>query len=92
MEIAEFEWDRRKTAANLRKHGISFPFATRVFLDDNRIERLDDREDCGEIRFITIGLVEEIAILVVYTLREENVHIISARKADRYETEAYWNR
>lgn len=88
----EFEWDARKAAANLRKHGISFPFATRVFLDENRIERVDDGEDYGEGRFVTTGLIDGFEVVVVYTLRTEWVRIISAREADRYEIEAYWNR
>jgi uncharacterized DUF497 family protein len=46
----EFEWDPAKTALNLRKHRVSFPFATRVFLDPDRQERLDTREGCGEER------------------------------------------
>jgi uncharacterized protein len=88
----EFEWDSGKAARNLRKHGISFAYATRVFLDEQRLERLDQADDYGEARWITIGLVEEFEIVVAYTMRGERIRIISARKADRYEREAYWNR
>ncbi|HUY81399.1 MAG TPA: BrnT family toxin [Acidobacteriaceae bacterium] len=91
MDIAEFEWDAKKAASNLRKHGVSFPFASRALLDEHRIEQLDDRENYGETRFITIGLVADFEIVVIYTLREENIRIISARKADLHEIEAYWN-
>jgi uncharacterized DUF497 family protein len=88
----EFEWDERKAALNFRKHGILFPFATRVFLDENRIEWIDDRDDYGEIRLITTGIVEGFEIVVVSTLRKEHIRIISAREADPDEIEAYWNR
>lgn len=88
----EFEWDPRKAAANQKKHGISFDWATRVFLDENRTEILDDREDYGESRFVTTGLIEEFEIVVVYVLRTNAIRIISAREADPYEIEAYWNR
>lgn len=88
----EFEWDAKKAAFNFRKHGVPFPFATRIFLDDHRIERLDDREDYGENRFVTIGRINGSEIVVVYTLREPKIRIISARKADDDEIEAYWNR
>lgn len=89
----EFEWDSGKADANERKHGISFPFATRVFLDERRLERADETasEKFGEERWITVGLVDEFELVVVYTLRGEIVRMISARKADRYEREAYWN-
>ncbi|MGB0123138.1 MAG: BrnT family toxin [Silvibacterium sp.] len=88
----EFSWDSRKAASNLKKHGIPFPIATRVFLDEYRIERLDESEDYGESRFTTTGIVDGLEIVVVYTLREDNVRVISARKADPDEIEAYWNR
>ncbi len=34
----EFEWDEEKAALNEQKHGVPFPFAARVFLDENRLE------------------------------------------------------
>lgn len=89
MEMPEFEWDAKKAALNLKKHGISFSFAARVFLDDHR---LDDREDYGENRFVAIGLINASEIVVVYALREDTIRIISARKADDDEIETYWNR
>jgi uncharacterized DUF497 family protein len=50
-----FEWDEAKAAENYAKHGVSFETATEVFDDPFGIERLDDREDYGEVRFILIG-------------------------------------
>jgi uncharacterized protein len=86
----EFEWDAKKAASNLRKHRISFPFAAAIFLDENRIERRDQK-DYGEDRWITIGLVDEIEIVVAYTIRGENIRLISARKANSHERKEYWN-
>lgn len=88
----DFEWDSRKAAANLRKHGVPFRFATRVFLDVNRLERPDTDGEYGEDRWITVGLAGEFELTVVYTVRGEQIRIISARKAERHEREAYWNR
>lgn len=88
----EFEWDTRKAQFNLRKHGIRFAVASAVFLDNRRLERIDTSENYGEDRWITVGLAEDIELTVVYTLRGERIRIISARKASRYEREAYWNR
>jgi uncharacterized DUF497 family protein len=52
----------------------------------------DDREDYGEERWITVGLAGEFEVTVLYTARENRTRIISARKADSYERQAYWNR
>ena len=88
----EFEWDEEKAALNERKHGVPFPFATRVFLDENRLEWADTRRRYGEPRWITIGLIEGFEIAVAYTLRGDTIRLISARKAERHEREDYWNR
>ena len=88
----EFEWDEEKATLNEWKHGVPFPFATRVFLDENRLEWIDTRRQYGEPRWITIGLIESVEIAVAYTLRGENIRLISARKAERHEREDYWRR
>jgi hypothetical protein len=87
-----FEWDEKKAALNVRKHGIPFRSATRVFLDQNRLEWAGTRRPYGEPRWIAIGLVEGLEIAVAYTLRGDTIRLISARKAERYEREDYWNR
>ena len=79
----EFEWDSAKAASNLRKHGISFPYATRVFLDPDRQERLDTEEEYGEERWLVLGRVDDFVLVVVYTIRGSNIRLISARKAHR---------
>jgi uncharacterized DUF497 family protein len=79
----EFERDPAKAEANRRKHGVSFPYATRVFLDTGRQERLDTREEYGEERWVVIGRVDDSVLAVVYTLRGSNIRLISARKANR---------
>ena len=89
-----FSWDAVKDRTNQQKHGVSFEVAARVFLDANRIERYDDRVD-GEDRWITMGAVDRVLLVVVYTVRGENeqiLRLISARKANAQEREAYRNR
>jgi uncharacterized protein len=88
----EFDWDRAKAESNLRKHGVSFEFAAGIFADVNRIERRDLDSSQDEERWTGIGLVEGLEIYLVYTLRGEVIRLISARRANRYEREAYWNR
>jgi uncharacterized protein len=50
----------------------------------------DDREDYGEVREISIGMVDGIAVLtVVHTDRQGKVRIISARPASERERRRY---
>lgn len=86
----EFEWDAPKDKTNQSKHSISFVEVVSVFLDAFRIERHDGREDHGEDRWLTVGLVNGFELVVIYTMRGESIRIISARKADSYERRAYW--
>ena len=66
----EFEWHNAKAEANLRAHGVSFELAKTVFKDPFAIERLDDRADYGEVRFVVIGMADgNILLFVAYTER-----------------------
>ena len=85
-----FVWDEKKAASNLRKHGIEFGFAIRVFNDPNQFEWPDDRFEYGEERFNVVGLVDGSEILVTYTMRGDDIRILSARMANRHEREDYW--
>lgn len=55
----------------------------------NRIEFIDNRKNYGETRYITIGMVNEVILCVVYTVRKFIHRIISARKASKNERETY---
>ena len=83
----EFEWDENKRSINLQKHGIDFIDAVLVFDDPNRIELETIRNN--EHRFITIGIVSGVIILVVYTHRKEKKRLISARCASAEERKYY---
>ncbi len=86
----EFEWDKVKAEANLRRHGVSFELAMTVFTDAFAVERLDDREDYGEPRFVIIGRAKgDVVLFVAYTEREDRIRIISARRATQLEEQDY---
>ena len=85
----DFEWHVVKAEANVLKHGVDFPTATRVFLDPHRIEREDTRTSYRETRLEVIGMVGEQVLVVIYTPRADRIRIISARKANRRERGAY---
>lgn len=84
-----FDWDDAKAAANKIKHGIDFAVASHVFKEVFAIERLDDRRDYGEERYIIIGMVESRLLSVVYTMRDDTIRIISARGATPNEQRQY---
>ena len=89
MEL-EFEWDEDKATANLTKHRVSFLTAAEVFAN-NILERIDDREDYGEIRWIALGRVEAKVFRVVFTWQGDRlIRIISAQKASKDEREIYY--
>jgi uncharacterized DUF497 family protein len=84
-----FKWDEAKRRANLAKHGFDFADAKQVF-DGVTVEFPDDREDYGEERFITLGLLEGRVVVLVNVLLEDGIRIISMRKANRYEQELFF--
>jgi uncharacterized DUF497 family protein len=75
----EFEWDEAKARSNLEKHGVSFLTAATIFSNE-RLERIDDREDYDELRWIALGRVGIEVYRVVFTWRSEDlVRIVSAQ-------------
>jgi uncharacterized protein len=83
-----FEWDKSKDKENQSKHGIPFADTFGVFEDPNAVTLEDFRS--GEQRYATIGMDAFGRILVVvYAWRGDNIRIISARKAVRYEVKQY---
>lgn len=87
-----FEWDEDKNKTNLAKHGIDFETAALVFKDDNRLEYFDFAHSLEEERFITIGMINDVTVVVVvvYTVRTSAIRIISARKATKRERNFYY--
>ena len=87
-----FSWDTRKSNRNLRERGFDFEFATQIF-DSSTLERVDSRRDYGERRVVALGLARGVVLTVIYTDRAEageiNRRIISARKSNSREREAY---
>ncbi len=90
----KFEWDQAKAVSNLKKHGLSFDTAVRVFADPFALAQ-QDRVENGEQRWQTIGLVEGyLLVLVAHTVRDDEdgtevIRIISARRAEPKERKSY---
>jgi hypothetical protein len=95
MDTIRFEWDRRKSLENKRKHGVSFEEAQTIFWDENAIQYYDPDHSKDEDRFIMLGMSFLLRVLVVchcYKAKDSVIRIISARKADSDEKNAYWRK
>ena len=92
MSTLRFEWDGRKAAANLKKHGVSFDEAKTVFFDE-RARLIDDPDHSDdEDRFILLGMSGALRLLLVchcYRRGGSDIRIISARKASSRESNSY---
>ena len=87
----EFEWDDRKHAENVGKHGVGFAEAATVFGDPLEVTIPDPDHSVTEQRFLSMGVSEAGRVLVVsYVERVTNgIRIISARAASRRERRGY---
>ena len=84
-----FEWDDEKYKINIKKHGLRFETAARVFLDQNAVYDYDQAHSDDEDRIKIVGMVEKV-LMVIYTERGEVNRIISARRATKMERNDYY--
>lgn len=85
-----FEWDLKKAKTNLRKHSVSFEEASTAFKDTLSITIEDPLHSDDEKRLILMGISYKNRVLViVHAEKENNIRIISARKASKIERNHY---
>jgi uncharacterized protein len=83
-----FEWDDKKNVANLKKHGVDFVEALLIF--ENVVLSVEDtRQNYGERRFRSIGVVDGNCFVVVHTQRGDITRLISAWKGGLDERDKY---
>ncbi len=82
-------WDPAKRLRNLRVHGLDFRDADSIW-DNPTVTREDIREDYGEIRLVTFGLLRAEVVVLVFSDRDGDPHIISLRRADKHEAHYYF--
>jgi uncharacterized protein len=82
-------YDPAKRRLNLRRHGIDLAECDGVF-DKPMLTREDDREAYGEQRLISLGWLKRRVVVLVWTDREDEPHLISCREAGTHEQEAYF--
>jgi uncharacterized DUF497 family protein len=89
MVPMRFAWDEAKRSSNLRKHGLDFADAELVFAGVTyTIE--DRRFDYREQRFITLGMLRDLVVVLAHTERRGTIRVISMRKATRNEQALYF--
>ena len=83
-----YEWDENKRIANAVKHNVDFLDAER-FDWSSAIETIDNRADYKEERWIALGFIDNRLHVLIYSLRGDNIRLISLRKANNRERKYY---
>lgn len=80
----DFSWSEAKRSRNLKKHGLDFLDARAVF-EGTTFTYEDDRLAYGERRLVTLGLLAGVPVSIVHTETDDEIRILSFRKATRRE-------
>jgi uncharacterized DUF497 family protein len=81
-------WDEKKRLANIKLHGLDFVGCEAIW-DDFTVTREDIRKAYREQRLVVFGRLDRQVVVLVYAERRGGPHIISLRKAERYEARYY---
>ncbi len=83
----KYEYDKNKSLSNKQKHDIDFEEAKKLW-SDNRLLEIKTSFSSEE-RYVNIGKIGNRFYTVITTYREDNIRIISARRARKKEIEIY---
>ena len=86
----QFTWSERKRTLNIKDHGLDFVDAPRVF-EGATYTFEDSRFDYAEQRFETLGLLAGVPVSMVHTETEDEIRVISFRKATKNEATLYFS-
>lgn len=86
----KLEYDEEKRQETLQTRGIDLLYAALIF-EGPTLTKIDDRKDYGEVRRISLGLIDDTPYIVIHTQRGENTRLISAWKGGRRDYETYKN-
>ena len=87
--VMRFLWSGSKRQRNLRDHGLDFVDAAHVFQGPTFTFE-DDRHQYQERRFVTLGLLNGIAVSIVHTEGDGRIRVISFRKATKREQKIFF--
>lgn len=86
-----YTFDATKRAANLKKHGYDFKDAPQVIEGAATVTFEDRRFDYDEQRFITLGMLRGEVVVIATAETDEEIRVISMRKAERHEEKIYYS-
>jgi hypothetical protein len=84
----EYQWDDEKCEKNVETHGIHF-LAVFSFDWDSALVIFDDRFVYNEQRFKALGMIKNRLHVLIFTYREQEIRVISLRKANKRELDVY---
>jgi uncharacterized DUF497 family protein len=84
IQDMNFTWRESKRKTNLKKHGFDFAQSAQVF-NGPTITVEDSRDYHGEQRFNTTGFLGATIVTISHTETEDQIHVISMRKAEPHE-------
>lgn len=85
----QFEWDNIKNETNINKHNADFEDAKELFSSETFLFAIDNRFNYKEDRYIGYGKINNRLFSVAYMKRDNNIRIISFRKANDREVKRY---
>lgn len=85
-----YSYDPKKKASNLKKHGLNFDDARGVIESAQTVTFEDLRFDYGEVRYLTLGLLHGVVVIITTAETDKAIRIISMRKADKHEQKIYY--
>lgn len=85
-----YSYSQAKKVANLKKHGLNFDDARLVIESGQTVTFEDNRFDYGEQRYITLGLLQGVVIVIATAETNNDIRIISMRKAEKHEQKIYY--
>lgn len=84
----ELDWDEDKRQANIDKRDVDILVAALIF-EGPTLDVEDKRQDYGEVRIKSIGLVDGNCYVVIHTKRDGLTRLISAWKGGRRDRAKY---
>jgi uncharacterized DUF497 family protein len=87
-----FTWTEGKNQANKQKHGFYLSDIVDVFDDPHLIDWYDAaHSSLNEERYIGLGVFHNVVLFVVFTEKGDDIHLITARKAEPHEEKLYYD-
>jgi len=90
MVAMNIRWHASKRQSNLIKHGLDFADAAQVFTGPT-LTTEDASATYGEQRFNTLGLLGTTVVCICHTETEDEIRVISMRKAENHEIKQFFS-